>query len=238
MTRLPGVILLALLLAFAGPAFAQDDTRSYEDIEAQQIPAQKAQDEEGTISPEVQAIIDTPEAPVVKQGEITPPTEQPAPPEDAAEPKKPEYEDMPQVELRILDKVRAESRTYVLNVGRTVAYANIRIRPRACRKSSPLDNPENAAFLQIWEVKPDGISAWIFSGWMFASSPSLSAMDHPVYDVTVMNCKNPEAEAKAQAEEEAAAAETAPETETVSEPGADPFSNEALERDSADSSID
>lgn len=104
-----------------------------------------------------------------------------------------EFEDAPTMRLRILDKVRASSRTYELNVGKTVAYANLRIRPRACRKSSPLDEPESAAFLQIWEIKPDGTSAWSFSGWMFASSPSLSAMDHPVYDVTVIECKLPPA---------------------------------------------
>lgn len=127
--------------------------------------------------------------------------------EEPAEPKPREYEDMPQVRLRILDKVRAESRTYDLNVGRTVAYANIRIRPRACRTSSPLDDPEDAAFLQIWEVKPDGASAWIFSGWMFASSPSLSAMDHPVYDVTVLDCKNPLSELQSQSKEQTPPAE-------------------------------
>ena len=124
--------------------------------------------------------------------------------DEPVEPKAPEYEDMSQVELRILDKVRAESRTYILNVGRTVAYANIRIRPRACRKSSPLDDPEDASFLQIWEVKPDKSSSWIFSGWMFASSPSLSGMDHPVYDVTVLDCKDPAKEAAALAEKEKA----------------------------------
>lgn len=121
------------------------------------------------------------------------PTESESTGQSPETPKKKEYTDMPQVRLRILDKVRAESRTYDLEVGHTVAYANIRIRPRSCRKSSPLDDPESASFLQIWEVLPDGKSAWIFSGWMFASSPSLSAMDHPVYDVTVLDCRDPKA---------------------------------------------
>lgn len=179
-----------------------------------------AQDADTAISPEVQAIINVPQT----ENDITPPGEPPAPVEDAVEPKKPEFEDMPQVELRILDKVRAESRTYVLNVGRTVAYANIRIRPRACRKSSPLDDPENAAFLQIWEVKPDGVSAWIFSGWMFASSPSLSGMDHPVYDVTVLDCKNPAKEAQSDS------AETTSETPPA-ESDSDLFTNESVEGD-------
>lgn len=136
-----------------------------------------------------------------------------APEEDASEPKPREFTDMPQVRLRILDKVRAESRTYDLDVGHTVAYANLRLRPRSCRSSSPLDDPEDAAFLQIWEVLPDGKSAWVFSGWMFGSSPSLSAMDHAVYDVTVLDCRDPNAESQQQTVDEAPAdtGETAPE---------------------------
>jgi hypothetical protein len=164
----------------------------------------------------------------VTEVEQAPPAGEPAPVEEAPAPKPPEYEDMPQVELRILDKVRAESKTYVLNVGRTVAYANIRIRPRACRTSSPLDDPEDAAFLQIWEVKPDNTSGWIFSGWMFASSPSLSAMDHPVYDVSVLDCKNPDAKPEeTPAEDEAKPqddAETAPEEAPAADAPATPES--------------
>jgi hypothetical protein len=107
--------------------------------------------------------------------------------------KKKEYTAMPQVRIRILDKVRAISRTYDLDVDHTVAYSTLRIRPRTCRKSSPLDAPENAAFLQIWEIDSSKKSTWVFSGWMFSSTPSLSAMDHAVYDVTVLGCRDPKA---------------------------------------------
>lgn len=62
-----------------------------------------------------------------------------------------------------------------------------------------MEKPESAAFLQIWEKKPaDEKPKWVFSGWMFASNPSLSAMDHPVYDVWVINCKSDVAPLKAQ----------------------------------------
>lgn len=195
--RKPCLLAIFLFFALCAPAPAQDEIG---DAVTNGNAADNIPSDEGDISPEVQAIINTPGTPAIDQGQndITPPNAPPAPPESAGTPRKPEFEDMPQVELRILDKVRAESRTYILNVGRTVAYANIRIRPRACRKSSPLDDPENAAFLQIWEVKPDSTSAWIFSGWMFSSSPSLSAMDHPVYDVTVLDCKNPMTESQSE----------------------------------------
>jgi len=109
-----------------------------------------------------------------------------------------DWEDMPQVRVRILDKITGRTRTYDLDVGRTVAYAKLRIRPKSCRKTSPLDEPDNASFLQIWEVKPDESTAWVFSGWMFSSSPSLSAMDHPVYDVWIIDCINPSTAAQSE----------------------------------------
>jgi len=184
-----------------------------------------------------------------KAEDISPKTE--SPDLNLKDEKMREFEDAPILRLRILDKVRAESRTYELNVGRTVAYNNLRIRPRACRKSSPLDEPESAAFLQIWEVRPDDSSAWVFSGWMFASSPSISGMDHPVYDVTVLECKVPESEKpkeesatpkdgedtpmteEEKAEAEKAAVEEGGEDQETSTTGAEEPTNETSETPSA-----
>lgn len=99
------------------------------------------------------------------------------------------YDDYPSVTVRILDKITAESHSFDLAVGKTVKFGSIRIRPMTCKKAPPIEEPESVSFLQIWEQLPDGANEWIFSGWMFASSPSLSAMDHPVYDVWVLDCK-------------------------------------------------
>lgn len=98
--------------------------------------------------------------------------------------------DHPQVKLQFLDKSTARTVTLQAKVGSTVEYGSTFIKIQACRKSEPLDKPESAAFLQVWEV-PIGAekSEWLFSGWMFASSPALSAMDHPVYDIWVLDCK-------------------------------------------------
>lgn len=94
--------------------------------------------------------------------------------------------------LRTIDKMSARTHTFEIPVDQTVKFGDsLFIKARACRKSSPLAQPESAAFLQIWERKPGTEDAsWIFSGWMFASSPSLSPMNHPVYDVWVIDCKN------------------------------------------------
>lgn len=103
-----------------------------------------------------------------------------------------QMEDMNIAVLRTIDKISARTHTFEVPVDKTVKFgSSLFIRLRACRKASPLDQPESAAFLQIWEKKPsEEKSNWVFSGWMFASNPSLSAMDHPVYDVWVIDCKN------------------------------------------------
>jgi len=96
--------------------------------------------------------------------------------------------DYPSVKLRSLDKTTARTVTFEAQVGSTLKFGPIFIKIQACRKASALDEPESAAFLQIWEVTPEQEAVWIFSGWMFASSPGLSAMDHPIYDVWVIDC--------------------------------------------------
>lgn len=117
-------------------------------------------------------------------------------------------EDYPSVKLQGLDKSVGRTVTFEAKVGSTIQYGPLFIKIHACRKAPPIEKPESAAFLQIWEVPPGAEkSEWAFSGWMFASSPALSAMDHPVYDVWVLDClgrEEPNAEAKAAETEEEA----------------------------------
>ncbi len=101
----------------------------------------------------------------------------------------PAMEDHPSVRLQGLDKSTARTTTFEAKVGSTIQYGPLFIRIQACRKASPIEQPESAAFLQIWEVPHETKkSEWVFSGWMYASSPALSAMDHPVYDIWVLDC--------------------------------------------------
>ena len=62
---------------------------------------------------------------------------------------------------------------------------------RDCEKNPPEERPESAAFLEIDEVRPGESEVKRFSGWMFATSPALSALEHPVYDINVLDCKAP-----------------------------------------------
>jgi hypothetical protein len=94
----------------------------------------------------------------------------------------------PAVRLRALDKITARTVSFDVKVGETVKFGDVYIRPQTCKEPPPIEEPESLAFLQIWEKTPENKSKWIFSGWMFASSPGLSAMDHPVYDVWVLDC--------------------------------------------------
>ena len=116
--------------------------------------------------------------------------------------------DYPIVKLRSLDKITARTEVFEANVGRTIKFGSVYIKVQACRKAPELEQPEAAAFLQVWEVPPakrgdteEPKAEWIFSGWMFASSPGLSAMDHPIYDVWVLDCLQTEAERAVQEQE-------------------------------------
>jgi hypothetical protein len=94
--------------------------------------------------------------------------------------------------LQGLDKTTARVSTFEAPVDRSVRFGTLVITVRACVKRPPEEPPQTAAFLQIEEVRPGGtkvISKRVFSGWMFASSPAISALDDPVYDITVLDCK-------------------------------------------------
>ena len=96
----------------------------------------------------------------------------------------------PTAVLQGLDKITARVSKFDASVGAAVRFGTLSIRVRDCEKAPPEDPPESAAFLQIDEVRPGEMKTKrLFSGWMFASSPALSALEHPVYDVTVLDCK-------------------------------------------------
>lgn len=107
--------------------------------------------------------------------------------------------------LQGLDKITARISTIKVGVGETVSFGSLQITLRACDKRPPEETPESAAFLQVVEQKPGEQPVTRFSGWMFASSPALSAMDHPVYDLWVLDCEN-----KGEAPAEAAPAPAEP----------------------------
>lgn len=147
-----------------------------------------------------------------------------------------EMENYPVVKLQSLDKVTARTMTFEAKVGNTVKFGSLYIKIQACAKAPPVEQPESAAFLQIWEMRkgdqdtdsasvteqpPKEEAQWIFSGWMFASSPALSHMDHPIYDVWVLDCLEGKGGPKKEEKKEEASKE--PETgEDAAAPAAEP----------------
>ena len=88
-----------------------------------------------------------------------------------------------------IDKVAARTAKFDAALKQKVFYNTLIITAFACKTRPPEEPPESAAFLEIQERKPDGTTQKIFSGWMFASSPALNALEHAVYDVWVVGCK-------------------------------------------------
>jgi hypothetical protein len=97
--------------------------------------------------------------------------------------------------LQGLDKVTARVSTIRAPLNQPTQFGTLEVVARACRETPPTEPPESAAFLQIRELPPasdvGGTPVDLFSGWMFASSPAVSALEHPVYDIWVIDCAEP-----------------------------------------------
>lgn len=91
--------------------------------------------------------------------------------------------------LQGLDKITARISTFEAPLDEPVRFGSLEIVARACDKKPPEEPPESTAFLEIVDVRPDSPSVELFKGWMFASSPAVSALEHPVYDVWVVDCR-------------------------------------------------
>ncbi len=92
-----------------------------------------------------------------------------------------------------LDKITARIKTFKIKVGVSKRFGILDINLQKCVYSKPLDEPESIAYLKVLDlsdknsITKDKLS--IFEGWIFASSPALNAMEHPVYDVSLISCK-------------------------------------------------
>lgn len=102
--------------------------------------------------------------------------------------------------LQGLDKITARISTFEAPVDQPVRFGTFEITVRACDKRPPEETPESAAFLEVVEVRADSPATDLFKGWMFASTPALSAVEHPVYDVWVVDCKKASNSAEVKAE--------------------------------------
>ena len=88
-----------------------------------------------------------------------------------------------------LDKITGRITKFDVAINETVQFGALRVTPRVCYSRPPTETPNTDAFVQVDEVTLNGEIKRIFSGWMFAASPGLHAVEHPIYDVWLTECK-------------------------------------------------
>lgn len=90
-----------------------------------------------------------------------------------------------------LDKVTGRISHLEIPINKTVEFGALKVTPRVCDTRPPTEQPNTASFVEVDEVKLTGEEQRLFTGWMFAESPGLHAVEHPVFDVWLTNCKTP-----------------------------------------------
>ena len=90
-----------------------------------------------------------------------------------------------------LDKITGRIITFDAAIGETVQFGALQVTPRICYTRPPTETSNTDAFIEVDEVTLQGEVKRIFTGWVFAASPGLHAVEHPIYDVWLTDCKNP-----------------------------------------------
>ena len=97
--------------------------------------------------------------------------------------------DLSFVEIKILDKVSSKTSQLSLNIEQEKKFENLIIKILKCKNSEFDDNPEVTAYMQVQDVTiKNNDKVFVFNGWTFFSSPSISLFDHPVYDIWLIKC--------------------------------------------------
>ena len=97
--------------------------------------------------------------------------------------------DLTFVEIKILDKVSSKTSQLSLNIGQETKFENLIIKILKCKNSEFDDNPEVTAYMQVQDITlKNNDKVFVFNGWTFSSSPSISLFDHPVYDIWLIRC--------------------------------------------------
>ncbi len=88
-----------------------------------------------------------------------------------------------------LDKITGRIISFDVYIGETVQFGALQVTPRVCHTRPQTESPLTTGFVQVDEITLNNEVRRIFSGWMYAASPGLHAVEHPVYDIWLTNCK-------------------------------------------------
>ena len=92
-------------------------------------------------------------------------------------------------DLKILDKISSKNTLIKLKNRELITFKDLSIKSLKCKNSEFDDNPEITAYIQVKDLTDENNNeVFVFNGWMFSSSPSVTPFDHPVYDVWLVNC--------------------------------------------------
>jgi hypothetical protein len=159
------LILPAMTMGAAGAAHAQQS--AFPPLVLPQGQMQQGQD------PTLQT------APDQSQDEVVPPVEE----------QKLERVKNPVAEFTGVDKITGRIISFDVYMDETVQFGALQVTPRVCYSSSEAEEPKTDAFVEVDEITLDRKIRRIFTGWMFAQSPGLNAVEHAVYDVWLKSCK-------------------------------------------------
>ncbi|WP_343311772.1 DUF2155 domain-containing protein [Ancylobacter crimeensis] len=213
MPRLSPLPLALLLVLFAGGAYAQQGWQGGVDsspLPPANIPDGPVQDPDtAPLPPGVPPIIETPAAPApgtrtnrqpaaqqrvpAQQQPVPGTTPAPAPgtPDSDVELVQPPSQKIANKTAVFsgLDKITGRIITFDVAVNETVQFGALRITPRVCYTRPATETQNTTGFVEVQEQELDGEVKKIFSGWMFAASPGLHGVEHPIYDVWLTDCK-------------------------------------------------
>ncbi len=88
-----------------------------------------------------------------------------------------------------LDKITGRITNFDVYINETVQFGALQITPRVCYTRPPTETQRTSVFLEVDQVSLKGGTQRVFTGWMFADSPALNAIDHPVYDIWLVDCR-------------------------------------------------
>ena len=93
------------------------------------------------------------------------------------------------VEIQILDKITAKVKNFKINVNEYLLFGSLNVQIFTCLKNPPEEIPENFVLLKIYDEINKKDQKLVYQGWMISSSPASTPLEHPIYDVWLIDCK-------------------------------------------------